>query len=337
MALDPSSANFTAQEESLAGALIQHDSNESAHWADSARSVVVGLAEYEVMSAREQGRMPSLANVRGYLSMGEEDFGTSVGAMLAGARSDGVRDRMAAFEKMTNELRAVRSTAKAQTTWLADPAMRKAVERHDFDFADLKSKPMTVYVILPSHLISKGMTYSRYLRLILQSALEAMTTTPRRSERPVWFLVDETYSLGPMPILERMMSEGAGYGIQLQPIIQNLGQLKELYRSNYETFIANAAVQQWFAPRDMTTAEYVSKMLGQYTANTQTIGARNEISIGETGRPLLRPEEVMQMTEYEQIVFLRGCPNPLKLYRSPYFKKTWGLEGKYDPNPYHIG
>jgi type IV secretory pathway TraG/TraD family ATPase VirD4 len=60
------------------------------------------------------------------------------------------------------------------------------------------------------------------------------------------------------------------------------------------------------------------------------------LSTGETGRPLMRTEELMAMTENEMIVFLRDCPNPLRLYRSPYFKETWGLRGLYDPNPYHV-
>ena len=335
VAMDPKSANFTSDVESLNGALVQHDSNEAAHWAEGGRSLVGGIVVYLIARARERGEVASLGRLREYLTMGDKDFEGCVAEMI---RAGGLAaDRLAMFGNLTNELRSFKSTAKTQTTWLSDPVMVDVTRRHDFSFADLKRKKMTVYVILPSRLISKGMTYNRYLRLILQSALDAMTATPKQSSRPVWFLIDEFYSLGTMPVVERMMSEGAGYGIQLQPIVQNLGQLKELYRSNWETFIANAAVQQWFAPRDMTTADYVSKMLGQFTANPHTIGADGRVSVSETGRPLLRPEEVMQLTEHEQIVFLKGCPYPLRLYRSPYFKEEWGLQGRFDQNPYFVG
>jgi len=160
--------------------------------------------------------------------------------------------------------------------------------------------------------------------------------TPRQHARPVWFLIDEFYSLGAMPVVERMMSEGAGYGIQLQPIVQNLGQLKELYRNNWQTWVANSAVQQWFAPNDWESAEYLSKMLGQYTTATQSINGKGEVTTGETGRPLLRPEELMTLPGHLQVVLLRGCPNPLLLCRSAYFKERWGLQGRYDPNPYHM-
>jgi type IV secretion system protein VirD4 len=335
--IDPESENFIADIESLAGALIQHDGNEAAHWADGARSLLGGLMIHEILTARAKGVLPSLAEVREHLTMSDEDFETTIDGIVKRHGSKIVHDRLAMFVKLTNELRAFKSTAKTQTTWLSDAAMERVTDRHDFAFADMKRKPMTVYVALPSRLISAGMTYNRYLRLIVQAAIDAMTTTPRTSNRPVWFLIDEFASLGAMPIFERMLSEGAGYGLQLQPIVQNLGQLKELYRGNWETFVANAALQQWFAPRDFTTADYVSKMLGQFTANPQTINADGKVSIGETGRALLRPEEVMQLTEAEQIVFLKGCPNPFRsIFRSPYFDRRWGLQGKYDPNPYFV-
>jgi type IV secretion system protein VirD4 len=336
--LDPDSPNFISDVESLTGALVQHDGNEAAHWAEGARSLLGGLIVHEVLTARSEKRLPSLGAVREHLIMADDDFETTVGAIIRRHNGTIVRDRLAMFARLTNELRSFKSTAKTQTTWLSDAVMVEVTGRHDFTFADMKRKPMTVYVALPSRLITSGMTYNRYLRLMLQAAIDAMTMTPRTSSRPVWFVIDEFYSLGAMPIIERMMSEGAGYGIQLQPIVQNLGQLKELYRGNWETFIANAALQQWFAPRDFTTAEYISKMLGQFTANPQTIGADGRVSIGETGRALLRPEEVMQLGEHEQIVFLKGCPHAFRqLLRAPYYEGRWGLRGMCDPNPFFVG
>jgi type IV secretion system protein VirD4 len=335
--LDPDSPSFISDVENIAGALIVHSEQESAHWADSSRSLVGGAMVHEVHEARTAGRVPSLARVRGYLVMSDGDFESCMQSIVAGTTSELVRDRLSQFTALTNELRAVRSTAKAQTTFLSDPVIARSLDRNDFDFAELKGdEPLTVYIILPSRLIVRGMTYNRYLRLILQSALDAMMATPKRHNRPVHFLVDEMYSLGTMPVFERAMSEGAGYGIQLMPVLQNLGQLKELYRNNWETFLANSACTTFFTPRDNTTAEYISKLLGNYTANTQTIGHEGQVSVGETGRPLMRTEELMAMGEHEMIVFLRGCPNPLRLYRSPYFKEPWGLRGLYDPNPYHV-
>ena len=335
--LDPASPNFTAGLEGLGGAVVVHDSQESAHWSSSARALFAGLVCDEVVTAKREGRTPSLGRVRSYIVMSDDDFERCMQAKIEAAATGLVADRLTQFVRLTNESRSVRSTLKAQSTFMSDAAIVAALERDDIDFADLKGEePITVYIILPSSLIVPGMTYARFIRLLLQSAIDTMMATPKRHNRPVWMVVDEMYSLGSMPVLERTMSEGAGYGILLQPIIQNLGQLKELYRNNWETFIANSSCTTFFAPRDNTTAEYVSKLLGQYTAQTQTINARGEVSHGETGRPLLRTEEVMQLAEHQMLVLLRDCPNPLLMCRSPYFKETWGLAGSFDPNPYHV-
>jgi type IV secretion system protein VirD4 len=48
--LDPDDPNFTSDIESLASALIHHDSAESAHWSEGAKFLIVGLIVHEVLS-----------------------------------------------------------------------------------------------------------------------------------------------------------------------------------------------------------------------------------------------------------------------------------------------
>jgi type IV secretion system protein VirD4 len=366
MAIDPDSrsAHFTSDIEALAAALIAVDAGKDAHWDNSARAMLVGLIAHEVVTQGRDGAVqvdaeavgdnvhvlrrgarpkadapsvPSLANVRAKLCESDTSFEQTVGAILERNTTTVVRERLNAFSVVSRELSSVRSTARTQTTWLDDMAMRVAIEGNDFSFADMKRKAVTVYLILPAQLIAGGMTYSRYLRLMLQSALEALARTPKLKERnrPVWFLIDEFYSLGAMPIIERMMSEGAKYGVQLQPIVQNIGQLQELYGKNWETFVANAAVRQFFAPRDLATAEYVSKLMGQETVYAQSISAQGDVSLSETGRAVLRPEEVMQLPDHRQVIFDGGAP--WIGWRLPYYDPRWGLQGRYDTNPYYVG
>ena len=55
----------------------------------------------------------------------------------------------------------------------------------------------------------------------------------------------------------------AGYGVKLWPIVQNLGQLQELYPQNWETFMGNAGQWMAFALNDQSTAKYLSDRLGR--------------------------------------------------------------------------
>ena len=333
--LDPDSDTFTSEVETICSALIVSDSQESQHWAEGAKGLIGGLITEEVL--RPVGNVPSLAVVRRYLTMAEDAFETTMKNIVATTDHPLVRDRLTPFTSLTNEKRSLISTGRVQTSFLSDPCIVRALEQNDYDPADYKRKKMTVFAMLPSRMVGRDRTFNRYLRVMLSATLDAMTATPKQSERPVWVLLDDCYSLGALPVVERMMSEGAAFGIALHPVIQNLGQLKQLYGNNWETFIANSAVRMWGAPKDWLTAEYLSKLLGQYTAHTQTVNARNELSIGETGRPLMRPEELMSMDSTQLIAMVRGCAQPLMMARLPYYDPRMGLQGMYDPNPFHIG
>ena len=49
------------------------------------------------------------------------------------------------------------------------------------------------------------------------------------------------------------------------PVLQDLNQLKALYKERWETFLANAGVVMGFAPSDLTTAEWMSRRSGDTT------------------------------------------------------------------------
>ena len=87
-------------------------------------------------------------------------------------------------------------------------------------------------------------------------------------------ILDEFAQLGHLKAIENAMGLAAGYGLQLWPILQDLTQLKRDYGESWETFLANAGIQQFFAPRENTTAEYVSKLCGQTTVTTTSESCR---------------------------------------------------------------
>jgi type IV secretory pathway TraG/TraD family ATPase VirD4 len=83
---------------------------------------------------------------------------------------------------------------------------------------------------------------------------------------PVLFLLEEFFTLGPMPSIEKAAGYAAGFGVKLWAILQDLQQLKALYPSNWQTFLANAGAVQIFGTSDQDTLEYASKCLGEFEA-----------------------------------------------------------------------
>ena len=105
------------------------------------------------------------------------------------------------------------------------------------------------------------------MRLFVNLALQAMERTPGypAAGSPVLFVLDEFASLGHMRQIEDAAGQIASYGVKLWPILQDLGQLKALYKERWETFMGNAGVLQFFGNNDLTTLEWISKRLGTTT------------------------------------------------------------------------
>lgn len=137
--------------------------------------------------------------------------------------------------------------------------MKGVLSRHDFNLAQLKSEPVTVYLCLPAMRMG---TCNRWLRLFVNLALAAFETTPGKPEPPVLMYLDEFAVLGHMKAIEDAAGQIAGFGVKLWPIIQDLGQLKALYRDRWQTFMGNAGVLQFFGNNDTFTLDWVSKRLG---------------------------------------------------------------------------
>lgn len=115
-----------------------------------------------------------------------------------------------------------------------------------------------------------------------------------------------------------------------------------MYSDKWKSIIANAGCIQAFGIHDKCTADYISAMLGQQTvkvtskSTTTSSGSfdtQKGITEGETGRPLLMPDELTKLPRYQQVVLMHG-KNPMLIglmayYNEPIFK------GQYDKNPYY--
>jgi type IV secretion system protein VirD4 len=105
----------------------------------------------------------------------------------------------------------------------------------------------------------------------------------------------------------------AGYGVQLWPILQDVHQHRATYGQRAGTFLSNAGVLQVFCVNDHESARLVSDLLGQETVVFQTMSRaldsdKSGLSFAEhhTGRPLLTPDEVRNLPQGRELLFLAG-------------------------------
>jgi len=288
------------------------------HWDESARTFIEGVILEVATAARFEGAR-DLVTVRDLIGTGDifEDEGGRLSGLdvlknyMLESHVPAVR-RAAAdfFERPDRERDSVLSTARRHLRALAFPEIEGALRGQGFDLADLKRQAVTVYLCLPGRHMG---TCGRWLRLFVNLALQAMERTPGQPAAgcPVLFVLDEFAALGRMGQIEDAAGQIAGYGVKLWPILQDLGQLKALYKDRWETFMGNAGILQFFGNNDLTTLEWISKRLGvttieQLSSSATTPGGRQSGATGESYAPHKTP-----VMEPEEIALVFGRADPL--------------------------
>lgn len=103
------------------------------------------------------------------------------------------------------------------------------------------------------------------------------------------------------------------YEMSCTIIIQNLAQLKTMYKDNYESIIGNCDTILFLGGQEQGTLEWISKKLGKETIRVQNSsrnfggrGGGNSLSYNTSGRELMMPDEISRMHTSYCILFIRG-------------------------------
>jgi type IV secretion system protein VirD4 len=345
-----SKSNFYDDAAALGEALISIEGVDP-HWSQSAQGLLVALLMWEKL---KNGAAANLENVRALLTEADKwerytgDDGkqrerqkgglTVTAADMVAEGGYEIASLAGRFTERTNELTSIRSTADTQTRWILSEPMREDLKKSGVDFAKLKEKPTTVYVILPAE---RMRTHSVWLRLVIVSALRALY---RPGGLRTLFLIDEMPALGHLAPLEDAFGLVRGYKVQIAGICQDLAQLKALYKERWESFLANAGVVQGFTPNDLTTADWMSRRAGQTTLvaenssqSRQAQGHSSEsTSWQQVGRALYLPYELMGFAEGSGLLFLAGMANGVRFFAPPYWKID-ACKQRAGRNPYYEG
>ena len=323
----------------ITDALVFDDGGSDPYWNLEARNLLQGLILHIATDYAIPDEERTLLKLRELLTLDVEGFDTLLEEMRTNIGANGAVSRIAgALSAMAEkQFSSIRSTARVSTDFLESPRMARVLERTDFALTELKTRPTTIYLCLPAARLG---THNRWLRLMIGLALEAMERERTRPAEPVVFLMDEFATLGYMRSIENAVGQIRGFGVQLWPVLQDLNQLKALYRDRWETFLGNAGTVQFFGINDQFTAQYVSRVLGEQTiyvtSRSSTSGPQSSstsVSTSERGRALLTSDEVRRLPMTQQIVLMQGQPgllaDKLRYYDDPEF------EGLFDENPLH--
>lgn len=332
--LDLSGLDFAEDASTLADALVNDEPGMSgeAHWNEEAKALIAGLILRIV--AHEPNDRRNLGTLREYLTLAPEQFDALLKQMQETDEASGLIARAANrhLGKADREAAGVLSSAQRHTHFLDSPRMVSVLGRSDFHFTDLKRHNTSVFLVLPPDRLE---TYSRWMRLLVAQSLTQMARHPAKPLAPVLYLLDEFAALGHLTPVERAMGLMAGYGVQLWPILQDIHQLRTTYGRRAGTFLSNTGVLQVFGVNDHDSARLVSDLLGQETIVFQTMSRaldsdKSGITYTEqhTARPLLTPDEVRNLPQNVQLLFLAG-KRPIVTNKLAYFA-DYEFEGSFD-------
>ncbi len=244
-------------------------------------------------------------------------------------------DAMANFLSASDDvLASILSTFNAPLTIWRNPIVDAATSQNDFDLADVRTRPMSVYIgITPDHLEdAKLLVNLVFSQLVNLNTKQLPQDNPQRYRYPCLLLMDEFTAIGKVNILAKAVSYIAGYNLRLLPIIQSLSQLESVYgKEDARTFVTNHAMQILFAPREQKDANEYSEMLGTFTEKGVSESRSKQIldpkgsseSISDQKRALMLPQELKELGQWKEIVLLENTKpilcDKIRYYDDPAF------------------
>lgn len=352
--------NVVAVAQGLAGAVCPSPpGDKDRFWTGSAANVLTAVL---LWITDQPGEQKTLARAREIVSLSRKDFTDRfLVPMAASTAFEGaIREMASPFLDLAQETYSgIMSNLSEATKFLSDPQVKAATAVSSFDMADLIREAVTVYLVIPPDRID---TQRTWLRLMTTAAMHTFKRYPLKGRPPhrCMILMDEFPALGRIEDLPRDIATMSGYGIDFTLIVQGLDQLKDLYGAAAGTILSNCAYKWFCNVNDLESANYLSETLGKTTVQTvghgegQNFGPggggqSENVNYGETGRPLLMPDEVLALGRDVAIVlnpddrphYIRPVdywrmPDAFASLASVYPHLYWQPPLAYDDNPYFV-
>jgi type IV secretion system protein VirD4 len=128
----------------------------------------------------------------------------------------------------------------------------------------------------------------------------------------VHFVMDEFSNVALPDEFDKLLSTMRSREISVSIILQNLAQLKALFKDSWESIVGNCDEFLYLGGNEQSTHKYVSELLGKETIDMNTYGqskGRNgsySTNYQLSGRELLTPDEVRMLDNRYALLFIRG-------------------------------
>ena len=183
----------------------------------------------------------------------------------------------------------------------------------ELDLASIGEKKVALFCCIPdadtslNYLV--GMIYSQ-----LFQTLYYVADRKHGGKLPVSVhcIMDEFPNVALPDEFEKILATMRSRGISCSIIIQNMAQLKALFKDSWESLVGNCDEFLYLGGNEKETHKYVSELLGKETIDTNTYGQTKgksgsySTNFQQSGRELLMPDEVRMLDNSNALLFIRG-------------------------------
>ena len=193
------------------------------------------------------------------------------------------------------------------------PQIQAITDHDDMDLYTLGEKKCALYAVIPDN----DTTYNFLVSLLYSQVFQTLYYCADQIHhgplpQHVHFVLDEAPSVN-LPGLPRELSTMRSRNISCSTIIQNMAQIKELFKDSWETIPGNSDSLLYLGGNESSTHKYISEALGKATIDTKTHGETKgrtgswSTNMQISGRELLTPDEVRRLDNRYAILLIRGA------------------------------
>ena len=294
-------------------------------WATSARDMFRAIALYlfETAGSCTLGGVLDVADTPEELQKFARRVVREAAAGTLSVDAQTVRDFATIANRPDKTHGGVKDNLTGALAPLKNPLVRYATDGNTFDLRDLRSERMSVYMTVkkPDLPPLRPIINLFFQQLVdLSSMIEYGKDPSHRHE--VLLGMDEFAQLGRLDAVFEGVTFFRSFGLRLLAILQSPSQLRTNYSiEGAKTFEQSFDCSVFYtpSPRDIETAELISKLLGNNTVKGRSESKRkgfetkyDSTSTSDQERALMLPQEVMRMPGTKQIIVISGLGADLR-------------------------
>ena len=232
-------------------------------------------------------------------------------------------------------VRSIIISANSRLALLENPQILRILSKDDLHIEELgigtkrnRKKRTALFCVIPdsdkSYNFLVGMLYTQlFQELYYQADFKFGGKLPL----DVTLMLDEFANVALPDDFCSLLSTMRSRRISAIIIIQNLAQIKALFKETWETITGNCDTLVYLGGNEKSTHEYISELLGKGTIDKRSTGETRGVhgsasrNYDVLGRSLMNPDEVRNMDNKNCLIFIKGF-NPI------FDEKYWPFDHK---------